>query len=30
VGVHHRYDMDPARYQALAATDQQMEQRVNN
>jgi hypothetical protein len=25
---HHRYDMDPARYQALVATDQQMERRV--
>ncbi len=25
---HHRYDMDPARYQALVATDQQLETRV--
>jgi hypothetical protein len=25
---HHRYDMDPARYQALLATDQQLESRV--
>ncbi len=25
---HHRYDMDPARYQALLATDQQLETRV--
>jgi len=25
---HHRYDMDPARYQALVAHDQQLEQRV--
>ena len=25
---HHRYDMDPARYQALVATDQQLESRV--
>jgi hypothetical protein len=25
---HHRYDMDPARYQALIATDQQLEARV--
>ena len=25
---HHRYDMDPARYQALVATDQQLEARV--
>jgi hypothetical protein len=25
---HHRYDMDPARYQALLATDQQLEARV--
>ena len=25
---HHRYDMDPARYRALVATDQQMERRV--
>jgi hypothetical protein len=27
---HHRYDMDPARYQALIATDQQLEARVPN
>ena len=26
---HHRYDMDPARYQALMQTDQQLEQRVS-
>lgn len=25
---HHRYDMDPARYQALVANDQQLEARV--
>ncbi len=25
---HHRYDMDPARYQALVAQDQQLEARV--
>ncbi len=25
---HHRYDMDPARYDALMATDQQLETRV--
>jgi hypothetical protein len=25
---HHRYDMDPARYQALVATDQQLETRL--
>jgi hypothetical protein len=25
---HHRYDMDPARYQALLATDQQLDARV--
>jgi hypothetical protein len=25
---HHRYDMDPARYQALVASDQQLERRV--
>ena len=25
---HHRYDMDPARYQALVQTDQQLEARV--
>ena len=25
---HHRYDMDPARYQALVANDQQLERRV--
>jgi hypothetical protein len=25
---HHRYDMDPARYQALVASDQQLESRV--
>ena len=25
---HHRYDMDPARYQALVATNQQLQQRV--
>jgi hypothetical protein len=25
---HHRYDMDPARYQALVASDQQLEARV--
>jgi hypothetical protein len=25
---HHRYDMDPARYQALVANDQQLESRV--
>src|SRR5258706_3003255 len=25
---HHRYDMDPARYQALVATDQQLQARV--
>jgi hypothetical protein len=25
---HHRYEMDPARYQALLATDQQLEARV--
>ena len=25
---HHRYDMDPARYQALVANDQQLETRV--
>ena len=25
---HHRYDMDPTRYQALLATDQQLEARV--
>jgi hypothetical protein len=25
---HHRYDMDPARYQALVATDAQLESRV--
>jgi hypothetical protein len=25
---HHRYDMDPARYQTLMATDQQLESRV--
>jgi hypothetical protein len=25
---HHRYDMDPARYQALVASDQQLETRV--
>jgi len=25
---HHRYDMDPARYQALVSHDQQLEQRV--
>jgi hypothetical protein len=25
---HHRYDMDPARYQTLLATDQQLESRV--
>ena len=25
---HHRYDMDPARYQALVAKDQQLEARV--
>jgi hypothetical protein len=25
---HHRYDMDPARYHALVATDQQLEARV--
>jgi len=25
---HHRYDMDPSRYQALLATDQQLEARV--
>ena len=25
---HHRYDMDPARYQALLASDQQLEARV--
>ncbi|MEI8040017.1 MAG: hypothetical protein WCL11_01330, partial [Verrucomicrobiota bacterium] len=25
---HHRHDMDPARYQALIATDQQLEARV--
>ncbi len=25
---HHRYDMDPSRYQALLATDQQLESRV--
>jgi hypothetical protein len=25
---HHRYDMDPGRYQALLATDQQLEARV--
>jgi hypothetical protein len=25
---HHRYDMDPARYQALLANNQQLEQRV--
>jgi len=25
---HHRYDMDPGRYQALVANDQQLEQRV--
>jgi hypothetical protein len=25
---HHRYDMDPMRYQALMATDQQLEARV--
>ncbi len=25
---HHRYDMDPARYDALMATDQQLESRV--
>jgi hypothetical protein len=25
---HHRYDMDPARYQALVATDSQLEARV--
>jgi hypothetical protein len=25
---HHRHDMDPARYQALLATDQQLEARV--
>lgn len=25
---HHRYDMDPARYQALVATNQQLEDRI--
>jgi hypothetical protein len=25
---HHRYDMDPARYQALVASDQQLQARV--
>ena len=25
---HHRYDMDPARYQSLVANNQQLEQRI--
>ena len=26
---HHRYEMDPARYQSLVATNQQLEQRIS-
>ena len=26
---HHRYDMDPARYQALVATNQQLAERIS-